>query len=91
MNQLVKYVGLDVHKETISVAVAEDGKRSESIPRIGAQWSCTIERGGPAGFLNKRYTGAPMLPDNVDTCPMRGKPSLVTHRPTRAAGASLAP
>lgn len=29
MNQLVKYVGLDVHKATIAVAVAEDGKRSE--------------------------------------------------------------
>ena len=30
MNQLVKYVGLDVHKETIAVAVAEDGKRASS-------------------------------------------------------------
>ena len=29
MSQSVKYVGLDVHKETIAVAVAEDGKRSE--------------------------------------------------------------
>ena len=29
MSQLVKYVGLDVHKDTIAVAVAEDGKRSE--------------------------------------------------------------
>jgi hypothetical protein len=29
MSQLVKHVGLDVHKDTIAVAVAEDGKRSE--------------------------------------------------------------
>lgn len=29
MSQLVKYVGLDVHKDTIAVAVAEDGKRFE--------------------------------------------------------------
>ena len=29
MNQSVKYVGLDVHKDTIAVAVAEDGKRAE--------------------------------------------------------------
>ena len=29
MSQSVKYVGLDVHKDTIAVAVAEDGKRSE--------------------------------------------------------------
>jgi len=29
MNQLVKYVGLDVHKETITVAVAEDGRRAQ--------------------------------------------------------------
>ena len=29
MSQSVKYVGLDVHKDTIVVAVAEDGKRSE--------------------------------------------------------------
>lgn len=29
MNQLVKYVGLDVHKATIAVTVAEGGKRSE--------------------------------------------------------------
>ena len=29
MIQSVKYVGLDVHKDTIAVAVAEDGKRAE--------------------------------------------------------------
>ena len=29
MSQLVMYVGLDVHKDTIAVAVAEDGKRAE--------------------------------------------------------------
>jgi transposase len=29
MSKTVKYVGLDVHKNTIAVAVAEDGKRGE--------------------------------------------------------------
>jgi len=29
MSQSVKYVGLDVHKDTIAVAVAEGGKRSK--------------------------------------------------------------
>lgn len=29
MNQSVKYVSLDVHKDTIAIAMAEDGKRSE--------------------------------------------------------------
>ena len=29
MSEMVKYVGLDVHKITIAVAVAEDGKRAE--------------------------------------------------------------
>jgi hypothetical protein len=29
MSQSVMYVGLDVHKDTIAVAVAEDGKRAE--------------------------------------------------------------
>lgn len=29
MNQSVIYVGLDVHNETIAIAVAEDGKRAE--------------------------------------------------------------
>ena len=29
MDQLITYVGLDVHKETIAVALAEAGKRSE--------------------------------------------------------------
>ena len=29
MSESVKYVGLDVHKNTIAIAVAEDGKRSE--------------------------------------------------------------
>jgi len=29
MTKAVKYVGLDVHKNTIAVAVAEDGKRGE--------------------------------------------------------------
>ena len=29
MSQSVKYVGLDVHKDTIAVAVAEEGQRSE--------------------------------------------------------------
>lgn len=29
MSQSVKYVDLDVHKDRIAVAVAEDGKRSE--------------------------------------------------------------
>ena len=27
--QLITYIGLDVHKETIAVALAEAGKRSE--------------------------------------------------------------
>ena len=30
MRQSVIYVGLDVHKDTIAVAVAEDGKRAEA-------------------------------------------------------------
>ena len=29
MEQLIIYVGLDVHKDTIAVALAEAGKRSE--------------------------------------------------------------
>jgi hypothetical protein len=29
MDQLITYVGLDVHKETIAVALAEAGARSE--------------------------------------------------------------
>ena len=29
MKQLITYIGLDVHKETIAVAIAEAGKRSE--------------------------------------------------------------
>lgn len=29
MSQSVKYVGLDVHKDTIAVAVARDGRRTE--------------------------------------------------------------
>ncbi len=29
MKQLITYIGLDVHKETIAVALAEGGKRSE--------------------------------------------------------------
>ena len=29
MKQLITYIGLDVHKETISVALAEAGKRNE--------------------------------------------------------------
>ena len=29
MKQLITYIGLDVHKETIAVALAEAGKRNE--------------------------------------------------------------
>jgi hypothetical protein len=29
LKQLITYIGLDVHKETIAVALAEAGKRSE--------------------------------------------------------------
>ena len=29
MRQLITYIGLDVHKETIAVALADAGKRSE--------------------------------------------------------------
>ncbi|MCW6537743.1 hypothetical protein [Sphingomonas lycopersici] len=29
MSETVKYVGLDVHKNMIAVAVAQDGKRAE--------------------------------------------------------------
>ena len=43
MSQTVMYVGLDVHKDTIAVAVAEDGKRAE-VRELGE-----IARNPPAG------------------------------------------
>ncbi len=29
MNKIVKYIGLDVHKNSISIAIAEEGRKRE--------------------------------------------------------------
>ena len=42
MEQLITYIGLDVHKETIAVALAEAGKRSEV--REYTVWRCSQRR-----------------------------------------------
>jgi hypothetical protein len=42
LEQLITYIGLDVHKETIAVALAEAGKRSEV--REYTVWRCSQRR-----------------------------------------------
>ncbi len=65
MSQSVKYVGLDVHKDTIAVAVAEDSKRSEvrehgeiaNTP--GALTKLLGKLGGPGVELHICYEAGP--------------------------------
>lgn len=65
MSQWVKYVGLDVHKDTIAVAVAEDGKRAEvrehgEIVNTPAALAKLLGRlGGPGADLHIRYEAGP--------------------------------
>jgi transposase len=65
MSEFVKYVGLDVHKSTIAVAVAEDGKRSE-VRELGeiantlaALTKLLGKLGGPAAQLHICYEAGP--------------------------------
>ncbi|GAA0313501.1 hypothetical protein GCM10009087_24720 [Sphingomonas oligophenolica] len=65
MSQLVKYVGLDVHKDTIAVAVAEDDKRSEvrehgTIANTPAAMTKLLGKlGGPGIELHICYEAGP--------------------------------
>ena len=65
MSETVKYVGLDVHKDTIAVAVAEDGKRSEVREHGGiANTPAALKKllgklGGPRVELHICYEAGP--------------------------------
>lgn len=65
MSQLVKYVGLDVHKDTIAVAVTEEGKRAEvrehgEIPNTPAALTKLLGRLGGSGVaLHVCYEAGP--------------------------------
>ena len=65
MSQLVKYVGLDVHKDTIAVAVAEESKRAEvrehgEIANTPAALTRLLGKlGGPGVELNVCYEAGP--------------------------------
>ena len=65
MSQSVKYVGLDVHKDTIAVAVAEGGKRAEvrehgEIANKPAALAKLLGKlGGPGVELNVCYEAGP--------------------------------
>ena len=65
MSQLVKYVGLDVHKDTIAVAVTEEGKRAEvrehgEIPNTPAALTQLLGRLGGSGVaLHVCYEAGP--------------------------------
>jgi hypothetical protein len=56
VNELITYVGLDVHKDTIAVAIAEEGKRGEvrehgkiaNIPAALTKLASKLTRGGRA-------------------------------------------
>ena len=65
MRQTVMYVGLDVHKDTIAVAVAEDGKRAE-VRELGeiantraAMTKLLGKLGGPGVELHICYEAGP--------------------------------
>jgi len=65
MSQSVKYVGLDVHKDTIAVAVAEEGQRSEvrehgEIANTPAAMTKLLAKlGGPGVDLHICYEAGP--------------------------------
>jgi len=65
MSKTVKYVGLDVHKNTIAVAVAEDGKRGEvrehgEIANTPAALTKLLSKlGGPGVELHICYEAGP--------------------------------
>jgi len=65
MSESVKYVGLDVHKNTIAISVAEDGKRSEvrehgEIANTPAALTKLLGKlGGPAVELLVCYEAGP--------------------------------
>lgn len=65
MSESLKYVGLDVHKDTIAVAVAEEGQRSEvrehgDIANTPAAMTKLLAKlGGPGVDLHICYEAGP--------------------------------
>ena len=63
MEQGSRYVGLDVHQETIAVAVADSGEAAPrfvgTIPNHPAAWFKLVQRLGPAARLRVCYEAGP--------------------------------
>ena len=63
MSTIHKYVGLDVHKDTISIAVAEEGRSEprslKKIPSCGTQLLRILKRLGPLSMIVCAYEAGP--------------------------------
>ncbi len=62
MKKTVKYIGLDVHKNSISIAVADQGRDSEvryyKLISQGAELRCVYEA-GCCGYHLHRFSAIP--------------------------------